>query len=90
MATAPWEASASSDELVFPRSAWCLEAWGSLAAEKSGSILAATSGGPAPLGQPGRCPGPECPLRRRGAAARGPAPPVLLHVRARREGGFQY
>lgn len=59
MAAAPWEAWASSDELVLPRFAWCLEAWGSLAAEKSGSILAATSGGPAPLGQPGRCPGPS-------------------------------
>ena len=90
MATAPGEASASSDELVFLRFAWCLEAWGSLAAVKSGSILVGTSGVQprwvslaAALGSSALSDGAE---QRLG----GQTPPVLLHVRAGREGGFEY
>ena len=93
MATAPWEASASSDERVFLCFAWCLEAWGSLAAVKSGSILAGTSrvrlcwiSLAAALGPSALSDGME--QARWGLG--GQPPPAVPDVKAGREGGFEY
>lgn len=90
MATAPWETSASSDELVFLRFAWCLEAWGSLAAMKSGSILAGTSGVRLRWVSLAAAPGPTALSDSVEQWLGGQTLPVLLQVRARREGGFEY
>lgn len=93
MATAPWEASVSSDEPVFLCFARCLEAWGSLAAVKSGSILAGTGGVRLCRISLAAAPGPSAlsdGMEQVYWELGGQPPPVLPDEKAGWEGGFEY
>lgn len=93
MAAAPWEASASSDKPVFLCFARCLEAWGSLAAVKSGSILAGTGGVRLCWISLAAAPGPGALSDSMEQARWGlgvQPPPVLPDMKAGREGGSEY